>query len=194
MITAVDTNIILDILIPAEPFAGSSKKLLDRHLSKGSLIIGEVVFAELSAHFPAQKELGMFLSETGIRLVYSKERSLYEAGARWAEYSRKSKKGRFLCAKCGNIFEVVCPRCTIALPKRLHVLADFFDRCACPCKRRLSPFNVISVCIRCISASSGWWLLYERVLHLCALLAMFGGRPCVYAFPSTRVEGTGLKN
>ena len=125
MITAVDTNIILDILIPAEPFAGSSKKLLDRHLSKGSLIIGEVVFAELSAHFPAEKELGMFLSETGIRLVYSKERSLYEAGARWAEYSKKSKKGRFLCAKCGNIFEVVCPRCTIALPKRLHVLADF---------------------------------------------------------------------
>ena len=125
MIAAVDTNIILDILIPEEPFAGSSKKLLDRHLSKGSLIIGEVVFAELSAHFPAQKELGMFLSETGIRLVYSKERSLYEAGARWAEYSRKSNKDRFSCAKCGNVFKVACPRCAIAFRKRLHVLAEF---------------------------------------------------------------------
>jgi predicted nucleic acid-binding protein len=125
MITAVDTNIILDILIPGEPFAGSSKKLLDRHLSKGSMIIGEVVFAELSAHFPTEKELGMFLSETGMRLVYSNERSLYEAGARWAEYSRKGKKDRFSCAKCGNVFEVACPRCAIALRKRLHVLADF---------------------------------------------------------------------
>jgi hypothetical protein len=76
MITAVDTNIILDILIPGEPFAGSSKKLLDRHQSEGGLIISEIVFAELSAHFPTEKELKTFLAETGIRLVYSNERSL----------------------------------------------------------------------------------------------------------------------
>ena len=51
MITAVDTNIILDVLIPGEPFGKSSKKLLDHHLSKGKLIICEVVFAELAARF-----------------------------------------------------------------------------------------------------------------------------------------------
>ncbi len=45
MITAVDTNIILDVLIPGEPFGESSKKLLDHHLSKGKLIICEIVFA-----------------------------------------------------------------------------------------------------------------------------------------------------
>jgi hypothetical protein len=53
MITAVDTNIILDILIPDEPFGESSKQLLDRHLSEGKLILCEVVFAELAAYFPS---------------------------------------------------------------------------------------------------------------------------------------------
>ena len=38
MITAVDTNIILDVLIPEEPFGESSKKLLD-HLTPTSLHI-----------------------------------------------------------------------------------------------------------------------------------------------------------
>jgi predicted nucleic acid-binding protein len=125
MISAVDTNIILDILIPGEPFGVSSKKLLDRHLSKGSLIIGEVVFAELASNFQTDRELGRFISETGIRLVHSNERSLYEAGARWVDYSRKSKKNRFSCGQCGHFFEVECPRCAAALEKRLHVLADF---------------------------------------------------------------------
>jgi len=51
MITAVDTNILLDILIPDEPFSLSSKDLLDRHVSMGQLIICEVVYAELFQHF-----------------------------------------------------------------------------------------------------------------------------------------------
>ena len=125
MITAVDTNIILDVLIPGEPFGGSSKKLLDRHLSEGTLILSEVVFAELSAQFPTEKELKTFLAETGMRLVYSNEKSLYVAGMRWANYSRKSNKDRFSCAKCGRVFGITCPRCATALRKRLHVLADF---------------------------------------------------------------------
>lgn len=55
MITAVDTNIILDILIPGEPFALSSKALLDRHLLQGQLILSEVVLAELAAQFLSEK-------------------------------------------------------------------------------------------------------------------------------------------
>ena len=103
MITAVDTNIILDILIPDEPFSLSSKVLLDRHVSMGQLIICEVVYAELASTFHSDNELKSFLVETGIRLTYSHEKSLYLAGTRWAEYARKKDKGT----------------------KRLHVLADF---------------------------------------------------------------------
>ena len=125
MITAVDTNIILDILIPDEPFGESSKQLLDRHVSVGQLIICEIVYADLAVWFSSEKELKTFLTETGIRLVYSNEKSLYIAGTRWAEYTRKGNKNLFSCVKCGKNFAVTCPQCATALTRRLHVLADF---------------------------------------------------------------------
>jgi predicted nucleic acid-binding protein len=125
MITSVDTNIILDVLIPGEPFSESSKMLLDRHLSWGNLIICEVVFAELAAGFPSREELKSFLSDTGMKIVYSDEKSLFLAGSRWTEYVRKSARNKFLCGRCGHAFEVPCPQCAAMLTKRLHVLADF---------------------------------------------------------------------
>ncbi|HOF58936.1 MAG TPA: type II toxin-antitoxin system VapC family toxin [Syntrophorhabdaceae bacterium] len=125
MITAVDTNIILDILIPDEPFGESSKVLLDRHLSEGKLILCEVVFAELAAHFSSEADLKALLAETGMRLVYSNEKSLYIAGTRWATYNRKINKNQFTCGNCSSGFEVVCPECMATVTKRLHVLADF---------------------------------------------------------------------
>src|SRR5512143_3781253 len=125
MITAVDTNIILDVLIPDEPFGETSKGLLDRHLSKGKLIICEVVFAELATAFPSEQDLRLFLTDTGMGLVPSSEKALFLAGSRWAKYARKPAKNRFTCGKCGHAFEVSCPQCATALTKRLHVLGDF---------------------------------------------------------------------
>ncbi len=125
MITAVDTNIILDVLIPGEPFGEASKELLDRHSSRGRLILCEVVFAELAARFTSEQELASFLADTRMNLVYSNDTSLYMAGSRWVEYARKSAKNRFSCSKCDHAFEATCPRCKAVLTKRLHVLADF---------------------------------------------------------------------
>jgi len=125
MITAVDTNIILDILIPGEPFCESSKELLHRHLTKGKLILCEVVVAELAARFPSEEELASFLADTRMSLIYSSEKSLYLAGARWAGYVRRNAKSRFSCGKCSHVFEPTCPECKASLTRRLHVLADF---------------------------------------------------------------------
>jgi hypothetical protein len=125
MITAVDTNIILDVLIPGEPFGETSKQLLDRHLSRGKLIICEVVFAELAAGFPSGQELKAFLVDTGMGLVYSNERALFLAGSRWVKYSRKASKNLFGCAKCGRAIKITCPQCAAPFSKRLHVLGDF---------------------------------------------------------------------
>jgi predicted nucleic acid-binding protein len=125
MITAVDTNIILDVLIPGEPFGESSKELLDYHLSKGNLILCEVVFTELAARFTSEKEFASFLADTRMDLIYSNEKSLYMAGSRWGEYARKSAKNRLTCGKCGHAFDATCPQCKAVLTKRLHVLADF---------------------------------------------------------------------
>ncbi len=125
MITAVDTNILFDILIPGEPHAESSKKLLDRHLANGKLILCEVVFAELAARFPSEQELKLFLAETGMRLVQSNEKSLHIAGVRWAEYARKSKRNQFSCSECGKRFSMHCPHCKATLTRRQIVLSDF---------------------------------------------------------------------
>jgi hypothetical protein len=125
MITAVDTNILLDILIPDEPFSITSKNLLDQHVSRGQLIICEVVYAELAAGFRSENDLKTFLVETGIRLTYSNEQSLYIAGTRWAEYARKGNKDLVSCPACGKTFGISCPQCKTPFAKRLHVLADF---------------------------------------------------------------------
>jgi hypothetical protein len=125
MITAVDTNIILDLLIPNEPFGGSSKDLLDRHLAKGKLVLCEVVYTELAAQFLSEQELKTFLAETAIRLEHSTEKSLYIAGTRWEKYARQRNKNLFSCSQCGHNFEVACPQCTEKITRRLHVLGDF---------------------------------------------------------------------
>jgi predicted nucleic acid-binding protein len=50
VITAVDTNMLLDVLIPDARFAETSRRLLDAAQREGGLVIGEVVYAELGAH------------------------------------------------------------------------------------------------------------------------------------------------
>jgi hypothetical protein len=52
VITAVDTNILLDILIPGAPHGDISEESLTGSLKDGPVIISEVVYSELSAHFP----------------------------------------------------------------------------------------------------------------------------------------------
>ena len=57
MIAAIDTNILLDILIPNVKYAKSSKAVIDDAFRNGSLVISEIVYAELSSQFPAKNEL-----------------------------------------------------------------------------------------------------------------------------------------
>lgn len=47
MITAIDTNILLDILIPDAPYTKASEELLDEAHSQGALVIAELVYAKL---------------------------------------------------------------------------------------------------------------------------------------------------
>ncbi|MDO8281878.1 MAG: type II toxin-antitoxin system VapC family toxin [Thermodesulfovibrionia bacterium] len=125
MITAVDTNILFDILIPGESHSASSKRLLDKHLASGKLILCEVVFAELAARFPSEQELKLFLAETGMRLVPSNEKSLHLAGTRWAKYAQRSKRNQFSCSECGKTFTMHCPHCKAMVTRRQIVLSDF---------------------------------------------------------------------
>lgn len=124
MITAIDTNIFLDILIPDENYYFNSKKLLDEHVERGQLIISEIVFAELASLFLFEKELRTFLSDTGTKLVHSGEKALCIAGNRWYEYS-KNKKRSLQCPRCGKGITLTCQNCHSPITFRQRILSDF---------------------------------------------------------------------
>ncbi len=124
MITAVDTNILLDVLIPDAPAGDTSQQLLDDALSQGELVISEVVYAELAAHFLTAQELEQFLAETGLRLSSSQPAALARAGQAWVSYLRRS--GRTLrCSACGRIQQLTCQHCGVPLRGRQHLVSDF---------------------------------------------------------------------
>ncbi|MEW6067133.1 MAG: type II toxin-antitoxin system VapC family toxin [Nitrospirota bacterium] len=124
MTTAVDTNILLDILIPDKIHFQKSKRLLDEYVQMGQLIICEIVYAELASQFSSEKELKDFLSDTGIRLVHSTVETLCKAGERWKSYS-KSKKQALQCPQCGTTASVICHKCHSSIVFRQHILSDF---------------------------------------------------------------------
>ncbi len=86
MITAVDTNILLDILLPDPTFGPGSKDRLRVHTQKGALVICEVVYAEVSGLFPEQSLLDKFLEQSGVQVIASAAETLWKAGQLWKHY------------------------------------------------------------------------------------------------------------
>ena len=124
MITAIDTNILLDLLIPAARHAASSEALLAEAYQQGALVISEAVFAELASQFPSRNEFDEFLGRTGIRLEQSGPDALHIASQAWQVYS--SRRGRGLqCPNRGRGQRVTCPQCGSSVQPRQHILTDF---------------------------------------------------------------------
>ena len=124
MVTAVDTNVLLDILIPGAPEMPSSLAALSNARAAGTLAISESVYAELAGRFPAHQEMDRFLASTGIRLEPTGTEALYAAGQAWVSYSRARPRG-FLCSRCGESQRPSCQACGAALQSRQHLVADF---------------------------------------------------------------------
>ena len=124
MTSSIDTNILLDVLLPDAAHLPSSKALLDRASSEGALVICEAAYAELACQFSAPRELDTFLEATGIRLTPSGRESLQAAGHAWkAHLSRRDR--RLQCSSCGCPTRVSCPRYGNAMASRQHVASDF---------------------------------------------------------------------
>lgn len=124
MITAIDTNILLDLLIPQASHSVESKTRLDDSYARGSIIISEVVYAELAAQFPSHEEMQLFLSDTSIRLEHSQPVALQVASEAWRLYATRRRLG-LQCSNCGQVESVNCSNCGSTLASRQHMLADF---------------------------------------------------------------------
>ncbi|HTU44106.1 MAG TPA: type II toxin-antitoxin system VapC family toxin [Bryobacteraceae bacterium] len=89
MITAVDTNVLLDILVPNEKFYELSLRALDNAASTGSLVICDLVYAELCVHFGTQRECDAFLESGEMRVEALKREAHFLASRAWRDYRRQ---------------------------------------------------------------------------------------------------------
>ncbi len=92
MITAIDTNILIDILEPDPVFGPPSREVLKRCLLEGSVIACEVVWAEVAtAYNHKRKEAADVLSRIGINYSAMTLEAALEAANCWAAFRKKSK-------------------------------------------------------------------------------------------------------
>jgi predicted nucleic acid-binding protein len=86
VITAVDTNVLLDIFFPDPAFGPLSKEKLRAASGEGALIVCEVVYAEVAGLFPRPSNLESFLDASGIQLKPSTPETLWKAGELWKKF------------------------------------------------------------------------------------------------------------
>jgi len=89
MITAVDTNILLDVFLPDKKFASDSSKLLKLAYDEGALIICDIVYAELVPQFEKRLVLDSALATINVSSSSVDKDVAFIAGERWKVY-RKS--------------------------------------------------------------------------------------------------------
>jgi predicted nucleic acid-binding protein len=154
VITAVDTNILLDILIPGAPHGDESERLLTESLGDGSVIISEIVYTELSAHFPVREPIDTFLNEIGINMHPSGNDALFLAGKTWRDYVRR-RVSTAVCPSCGIIQEFRCTECGSVIHPRQHVVADF-----------LIGAHAVIHAERLLTRDRGYYRTYFKDLHL----------------------------
>jgi predicted nucleic acid-binding protein len=124
VISAVDTNVLLDILIPGARHRDTSERLLADAVEEGTLILSEAVYAELAAHFINAADLERFVDDTRLQLSPSTVEVLSIAGDAWRRYVRQ-RGALASCAACGAQQELRCISCGEVFRLRQHISTDF---------------------------------------------------------------------
>jgi len=97
MITAVDTNVLLDVFYAPSEHTGASATALRQAYDRGGLCIHAAVYAELAPRFTDQAVLDDSLEQLGIVLLPDDEQVAWRAGCCWQSYrSRGGSKERIL--------------------------------------------------------------------------------------------------
>lgn len=98
MTTAVDTSVLLDVFQGSGPFARRSAQALSSALREGSLIICELVYAELAAFAEEQSLLDALLAELAVQVAPVGRPAAFTAGRMFAEYRRAGGERRAIVA------------------------------------------------------------------------------------------------
>ncbi len=131
MSVAIDTNILLDILLNDKDFYNSSKEAIEKYDDLGALIISPIVYTELLTQFikqfavSAEQKLDQFLKELGISLVNFTNKDLIAAAESWNEYIKSIKNKEIFCISCGEKNSFFCKKCKQKIFWKNHIIADF---------------------------------------------------------------------
>lgn len=88
MISAVDTNVLLDVFRPDPQHGPQSAEWLAAAYDDGAVLVCDVVYAELVPFFGDRPTLDGALRDLGARLSRIDSAIAYEAGVRWMRYRR----------------------------------------------------------------------------------------------------------
>jgi len=89
VITAVDTNILLDVLAPDPRFGPASATALRWAVGKGSLIACEIVWAEVAARFEHPDDAARAFEQLTVAYSCSEMAEALQAGQAWSDYRRR---------------------------------------------------------------------------------------------------------
>ena len=95
MITAVDTNVLLDVFGADAKHGIRSANALRRCLREGALVACEAVWAETAVAFPAERPFLEAMRAAGVAFSHTGETAALQAAASWRAYrSRGGKRER----------------------------------------------------------------------------------------------------
>lgn len=89
MITAVDSSVLFDVFLMQKGFAEASAAALQEADLSGSLIVCDVVYAELASRFPRQQMLDGALEKLDIRVDLLDAGICFEAGRAFRAYRER---------------------------------------------------------------------------------------------------------
>jgi predicted nucleic acid-binding protein len=91
MITAIDSNILIDVIGSPSRFTDPAIHALDEARQQGALIISPIVVAEIAGHFSSASQQEKCLREMGLRLIDFSMEDSYHAGQAYIAYKSRSK-------------------------------------------------------------------------------------------------------
>lgn len=119
--TAVDTNVLLDVLFDDPVHGAKSARALDRAAREGTLVIGPATVAELAVAFArGSRDMEAFLAEANLRATPLRPEDAIAAGQEFAAHLQKAKNG---CPACGK--PIACRSCHEPIRRRSRIAADF---------------------------------------------------------------------
>ena len=92
MITAVDTNVLIDVVRDDPRYCIASANALRQCLREGRLVVCDVVWAELAALFPSESTLVTVMKELEAEFWPSNQTTSTLAGHYWKSYRQQGGK------------------------------------------------------------------------------------------------------